>query len=333
MIHRRWVTALRCVPLCFLALIIWRERPWTVQFAADARWAITATIAATILLNFAVYLPLKAARWRVVLIAPPPFGKVLAATIEGLLANAAIGFGSGDLVRAARVRRPEARSEAGGPPEGKPGEAGPGEAQPPEGQLAVDYACAWAERGAELLALAIVTFVAALVTNLGTLALGFSGLAAAAYFAVLGAGRWLAPRLSRWPRVQRALSSGLQASTPRRVTAMVALSLLGWGCEIVMLLLFQRAFHVEPSFRTAVLTLIGINAAIVIPTLPGNFGTFETGATMALVMCGARPGVAVLYAFTYHLTHVLPLAVVATAVYLYRSRRYMTTPARTSTWR
>ena len=100
---------------------------------------------------------------------PPPFRKVLAATIEGLLANAAIGFGSGDLVRAARLRGHQ-------------------------DQLAVDYACTWAERGAEALALAVLIFVTALVTNLGTLALGLSGLAVAAYFAVLAAGRFLVPR-------------------------------------------------------------------------------------------------------------------------------------------
>ena len=97
---------------------------------------------------------------------------------------------------------------------------------------------------------------------------------------------------------------------------MVALSLLGWASEVVMLVLFQGAFHLEPSFRTALLTLVGINAAIAIPTVPGNFGTFEAGATMALVMCGAPREVAVSYALTYHLTHVIPVAVVATVVYL-----------------
>ena len=101
---------------------------------------------------------------------------------------------------------------------------------------------------------------------------------------------------------------------------MAALSLLGWGSEIVMLVLFQGAFHLDPSFHTALLTLVGINAAIVIPTLPGNFGTFEAGATMALVMCGTPRNVAVLYALTYHLTHVIPVAVVAATVYLIRSR-------------
>ena len=42
---------------------------------------------------------------------------------------------------------------------------------------------------------------------------------------------------------------------------------------------------------------------------------------MALVMCGAPRDIAVLFALTYHLTHVIPVAVVATVVYLVRSRR------------
>jgi len=33
---------------------------------------------------------------------------------------------------------------------------------------------------------------------------------------------------------------------------------------------------------------------------------------------------------TYHLSHVLPVAVVATALFLYRSRRYRTTPEQSS---
>ncbi len=297
--HPRWKTVLRCLPLGLLAVVLWREKPWTVRLSGGAPWAVTASI----LLNLAVFLPLKAARFRLALSDPPPFRQVLAATIEGLLANAAIGFGSGDLVRAARLRQHQ-------------------------GQLAADYACTWAERGAEVLALALLVFVAALVTPLGTLALALSGLAVAAYFAVLGGGRFLLPRLARWPRAQHALSAGLQASTPRRVAAMAALSLLGWGSELVMLVLFQAAFHLEPSFQMALLTLVGINAAIVIPAVPGNFGTFEAGATMALVMCGAPRDVAVLYALTYHLSHVIPVALIATAVY--GSRRYMTTPARTS---
>jgi uncharacterized membrane protein YbhN (UPF0104 family) len=299
--QRHWKTVLRCLPLGLLAVVLWREKPWTVALSATAPWAIGATI----LLNFAIYLPVKAARWRVALIDPPPFRQVLAATIEGLLANAAIGFGSGDLVRSARLRRMQ-------------------------GQLAVDYACSWAERGAEFLALAILIFVVALAARLGAVALVVSGAAAAAYLALLRGGRLLAPRLDGWPRVQRALSSGLEASTPRRVAAMVALSLLGWASEIVMLLLFQGAFHLEPSLRTAVLTLVGINAAVVIPAVPGNFGTFEAGAATALVMCGAPRDLALSYAFVYHLTHVIPVAAVATAVFLYRSRRYKTTPAQTS---
>jgi uncharacterized membrane protein YbhN (UPF0104 family) len=317
--HPRWRLLLRSIPLGLLAVVLWHEKPWAVRLSVGAPWAVAATIA----LNLAVYLPLKAARWQVALIDPPPFRRVLAATIEGFLASAAIGFGSGDLVRAARLRRPAGRQEA----------------PAAEGQLASDYGCTWAERGAEALALAILIFVTARLTGLGTVALGLSGLVMVGYVALLGAGRSLVPRLVRWPRVQRALRSGLRASTPRRVAAMVAWSLIGWSSEIAMLVLFQRAFHLAPSFRTALLTLVGINAAIAIPTLAGNFGTFEAGATAALVMCGAPRAVAVSYALAYHLAHVIPVALVATAAYVVRSygrsgsRRYSTAPARTSTGR
>ena len=292
MIPRPIKTVLRWLPLGLLIVVFWREKPWTVRLSSSAPWAMIATI----VLNFVVYLPLKAARWRVVLTAPPPFRQVLAATIEGLLANAAIGFGSGDLVRAARLRQQQR-------------------------QIAVDYACTWAERGAEVLALSLLIFVTAATMHLGTTALVISALGVAAYGMALGLGRCLVPRLGRWPRVQGALSSGLQASTPRRVVLMALLSLLGWASELVMLMLFQWAFHMPLSVSTALLTLLGINAAIVIPSVPANFGTFEAGAIMALVMCGTPHETAVLFALTYHLTHVIPVAVVATVVYLVRTRR------------
>jgi uncharacterized membrane protein YbhN (UPF0104 family) len=288
----RLKSVLRFLPIALLGVVLLREKPWTVRLSASAPWAV----AASILLNFAVFLPLKAARWRVALVAPPPFRRVLAATIEGLLASAAIGFGSGDLVRAARLR-------------------------PEEGDLAVDYACTWAERGAEAFALAILVFACALAIHLGPLALGLSGLGLVGYLAMLAAGRLLVPRLARWPRVQRALSAGLQASTPRRVAVMVLLSLLGWSAEIVMLMLFQGAFGLPVSFATALLTLVGINAAIAIPAVPGNFGTFEAGAAAALIVAGAPREVAVSYALTYHLTHVVPVAFVATVIFAARSRR------------
>jgi uncharacterized membrane protein YbhN (UPF0104 family) len=283
---------LRWLPLCLLVVVFWREKPWTVRLSSSAPWAIIATI----VLNFVVYLPLKAARWRVVLTSPPPFRQVLAATIEGLLANAAIGFGSGDLVRAARLRQQQR-------------------------QIAIDYACTWAERGAEVLALSLLIFVTAVTMHLGTTAMVISALGVVAYGMALGLGRFLVPRLGHWPRVQGALSSGLQASTPRRVVLMAILSMLGWASELVMLMLFQWAFHLPLSASAALLTLLGINAAIVIPSAPANFGTFEAGAIMALVMCGTPHETAMLFALTYHLTHVIPVAVVATVVYLIRTRR------------
>jgi hypothetical protein len=64
---------------------------------------------------------------------PPPFRQALAATLEGLLANI------GDRLR---QRRPGASGAAAS-----------------ASRYAVDYASTWAERGAEVLALAILIFV------------------------------------------------------------------------------------------------------------------------------------------------------------------------------
>ena len=174
-------------------VVLWREKPWTVTLAANAPWAV----AAAILLNLSVSLPLKAARWRLALIDPPPFRQVLAATIEGLLANAAIGFGSGDLVRAARLRgpgvAPDERSK-----------------QLPSRQLAADYACTWAERGAEVLALAILVVrhrAADEPRHAGP------GLLGAGHRwdtpRCSRGGRYLVPRLGRWPRVAARAVVGL----------------------------------------------------------------------------------------------------------------------------
>src|SRR6185503_9459621 len=99
--RRRWMIVLRCLPLALLAVVVWREKPWTVSLSTSAPWAL----AGAILVNFAAFLPLKAARWRVALTDPPPYRQVLAATIEGVLVNNVIGFGSGDLLRAARLRQ------------------------------------------------------------------------------------------------------------------------------------------------------------------------------------------------------------------------------------
>lgn len=298
-------------------MVLWRERPWTVQLAPGALPAVSATLA----LNVLVILPLKAARWRVALSNPPSFRQVLAATLEGLLANAAIGFGSGDVVRAARLRSQQAST--GGDRAVLPG--APSQEVPDDpgrvggGRLVVDYVSTWAERGAEVLALALLILGTAVATNLAALAWVIAGLAAGAYGTALAAGRLVVPRLGRWPRIQRGFRAWLQASTARRVVAMAVLSLVGWASEIGMLVLFQTVFHLAPSLRMAVLTLVGINAAILIPSIAGNFGTFEAGATMAMVMSGAPRDVAVTYALTYHLIHVVPVVLVASAVAFVRS--------------
>lgn len=292
MTSSRLKVALRFLPLCLLGLVIWRERLWTVGLLRVPPWPVAAVIA----INFAVYLPLKAARWRVALTDPPRFRQVWAATIEGLFANAAIGLGSGEVVRAARLRADR-------------------------GRFAMDYGAALAERGAEVLALAILILMTTVMLPLGRLAPALASTAVLAYAGVLWAGGRLVSRVGRWPRVQAGLAAGLAASTPRRVAMMTFLSLVGWASETVMLVIFLGAFHLRADLGTALLTLVGINAAIVVPAVPGNFGTFEAGAAVAMMVRGVPRESAVAFAFAYHLIHVVPMAVVATSVFAMRNLR------------
>ena len=119
------------------------------------------------------------------LIEPPPFRQVLAATIEGLLANAAIGFGSGD-------RGPR------GAPAARAGAAGR--------RLRLHLGRA-RRRGAG--AGASWSSSPRWRPTSGRWRWGSRAWRSPGYLALLGGGRCLVPRLGRWPRVQRALSSGL----------------------------------------------------------------------------------------------------------------------------
>jgi len=112
---------------------------------------------------------------------------------------------------------------------------------------------------------------------------------------VLAAGRSLVPRLGRWPRVAARAVVGPAGVHARRVAAMAALSLVGWGCELVMLVLFQSAFHLDPASTLALLTLVGIKRRHRHPDLARQLRHLRSRRHDGLVMCGAPRDVAVLY--------------------------------------
>lgn len=284
----RW---LRLVPALLLAAVLIRERPWARDWPAVPLMSVVAMV----LVNFAVFLPTRVWRWRIALSSPPGLVSLYASLLEGLLANAAIGFGSGDVVRAARLR----------------GSA----------TFTADYGATIAERGAELVAIAFLLLLGVSVSSLGWPGVLGACACLGVYATGLVFGRRLMPRLQRWPRLAAGLSAGIAASTPGRVLAMTALSLAGWLSEIAILMVGLAAFDLPHDAATALLVLLGINVAIVVPGPPANFGTFEAGVIAALRAAGVPFDRALIFALGYHLIMTIPPALCGAVVFLVRGRR------------
>ncbi|HEY0715472.1 MAG TPA: lysylphosphatidylglycerol synthase transmembrane domain-containing protein [Polyangia bacterium] len=282
---------LRLLPAVLLGAVLLREKPWAQAWPAVS-WVSIATMVA---LNFAIFLPTRVWRWRIALASPPRFFSLYASLLEGLLANAAIGFGSGDVVRAARLR----------------GKA----------TFTADYGATIAERGAELIAIACLLLFGVSVANLGWAGVAGACACLAVYAVGLGFGHRLLPRLKRWPRLAAGLSAGIAASTPGRVVGMTALSLLGWLSEIAILMVGLAAFDLPHSAGTALLVLLGINVAIVVPGPPANFGTFEAGVIAALRASNVPLDSALVFAIGYHLIMSIPPALAGAILFLTRGRR------------
>jgi uncharacterized membrane protein YbhN (UPF0104 family) len=285
-----WVRrGLRLLPLLLLVLVFMRQKPWAATFTRPSFAAGLAMIA----LNFGIYIPVKAWRWRTALQAPPRFTTLVASLLEGWLAGTAVGFGSADVVRVVRLR----------------GHAG---------AFAADYGAGVAERGAELVAMAVLLALGAVVGNLGWPALAGAGAILTGYAVVLLFGPRIAPLLRRWPRVATAIHAGLAASRPRVVAGMTLLSLAGWACEVVMLSVGLRSAGLPADASTALLVLIGINVAIVVPGPPANLGTLEAGAVAALGLRGVKVEPAVMFAVGYHLILTVPVMIAGAVVFFAR---------------
>jgi uncharacterized membrane protein YbhN (UPF0104 family) len=94
----------------------------------------------------------------------------------------------------------------------------------------------------------------------------------------------------------------------------LALSFLGWAIESVMVVLTARAIGLSISPPLAIIVLLGLNAALALPSAPASAGAFEAGVTLVLILAGVPKGQAVAFAVLYHLVQVVPVTVAGMAV-------------------
>jgi uncharacterized membrane protein YbhN (UPF0104 family) len=88
-------------------------------------------------------------------------------------------------------------------------------------------------------------------------------------------------------------------------------SLLAWGLEINVTSLSMRAVGFHLPIAAAIVVLIAVNLALAFPFAPpGNLGTLELGATLALVEFGIPKEQALAFALCYHLLQVIPVGII-----------------------
>ena len=104
---------------------------------------------------------------------------------------------------------------------------------------------------------------------------------------------------------------GLAAMSDRRaLVRSYGASLAAWFLETCVVYFTLHAFHVRVSPGDSLLVLVAINMAMVVPFAPpGNFGTVEVGAILALLELGVPKEQAVAFALVYHLLQVIPIGV------------------------
>lgn len=106
---------------------------------------------------------------------------------------------------------------------------------------------------------------------------------------------------------------------PRRLPALLALSLLAWCFELGLFFVLLVSFRLPGSYPLALLVGSSANFATLVPSSPGYAGTFDGVLTKVLGdVAGIAAGQALAYDVVVHATLFLPVVVVGTLV-LWRS--------------
>jgi hypothetical protein len=108
----------------------------------------------------------------------------------------------------------------------------------------------------------------------------------------------------------------------RRLASTVGLSLAAWITETLMVVTCAKALRLDVTTPIAIVTLLGINLALALPSTPSGAGPFEASAVIVLTAAGIPKPAAIAFALSYHLIQVFPVTVVGFAVLaLERSRQ------------
>lgn len=106
------------------------------------------------------------------------------------------------------------------------------------------------------------------------------------------------------------LQKGFEAINNIKTSSLATtLSLAGWIVQIFMIHFVILSFDIHLTPLAALMTLLAVNIAIMIPAAPGSLGTFELSVVLALGFFNIEKSVALSIALTYHFIQLIPVTI------------------------
>ncbi len=100
------------------------------------------------------------------------------------------------------------------------------------------------------------------------------------------------------------------SARPRALSLSLGASLVSWALEVNVIMIAMRAVGLSLPPVAALLVLLAVNLALAFPVAPpGNLGTLEVGATLALLGFGVAKEQALAFGLVYHFLQILPIGI------------------------
>ena len=119
--------------------------------------------------------------------------------------------------------------------------------------------------------------------------------------------------------------------TPADLAGTIISSYTTWAVEASVYWIVALAFNLEVGYLTMLLVVGVVNLAGLIPASPGQFGVFETFASIVLVAAGVPEVTAVAFALTVHMVIWLPVTLVGLG-FLFQYGLNLSSIARAGQW-
>ena len=276
---------------------------WNVDFAQIVgvlRGADVMIVAAVALINFGL-VALKAFRWKIVLSSTKrvPFTTVFLTTLVGFMANNVLPARAGELVRIIALGKKAGISKT-----------------TVLGTLVLDRVFEGVGMFVVLVALPFMLETPDWMRQ-GTLVFVIMMTAILALLILLvrsESERWITwlPVSEKWTSFLQTmvgkLKEGFKTLNNAWTTAVVLLiSAAVWFIQGYMVQLCLRSIGLHFGLDHALFILMVINLAIMAPAAPGNIGTFEFSAMLALGYLGVDRAPALSFALIYHFVQMIPL--------------------------